>query len=45
MLAEQETKLSTSTFQKIAAIINDIIEKITNGAFKPFEDIKKTNNV
>jgi hypothetical protein len=45
MLAEQETKLSTSTFQKIAAIINDIIEKITNGAFKPFEDIKKTKQV
>ena len=45
MLAEQETKLSTSTFQKIAAIINDIIEKITNGAFKPFEDIKRTKQV
>jgi hypothetical protein len=45
MLAEQETKLSTSTFQKIAAIINDIIEKITNGAFKPFEGIKRTKQV
>jgi|APGre2960657404_1045060.scaffolds.fasta_scaffold00119_10 hypothetical protein len=45
MLAEQETKLSTSTFQKIAAIINDIIEKITNGAFKPFENIKSTKQV
>lgn len=45
MLAEQETKLSTSTFQKIAAIINDIIEKITNGAFKPFENIKNTKQV
>ena len=45
MLAEQETKLSTSIFQKIAAIINDIIEKITNGAFKPFEGIKRTKQV
>jgi len=45
MLAEQETKLSTSTFQKIAAIINDIIEKITNGAFKPFEGIKRTKQI
>jgi hypothetical protein len=45
MLANKEAKLSTNILQKIAAIINDIVSKITNGAFTPFENIKKTKQV
>ena len=45
VLEQQEGKIDTTTLQKIAAIINDIVSKITNGTFKPFEDIKDTKQV
>ena len=44
-LATQEAKLSATTLQKIAALINDIINTITKGKFKPFEDIKDTKEI
>jgi hypothetical protein len=44
-LAAQEGKLSPTTLQKIAALINDIVSKLTNGKLKPFEDIKDTKQV
>jgi len=42
ILEQKEENISPSTFQKIAAIINSVISKITNGTFKPFEDVKNT---
>jgi len=45
MLEQEETNLSVNTLQKIAAIINEIVSKLTNGTFKPFEDIKDTKQV
>ena len=45
VLEQQEGKIDTTTLQKIAAIINEIVSKITNGTFKPFEDIKDTKQV
>lgn len=45
MLEQEEANLSVNTLQKIAAIINEIVSKITNGIFKPFEDIKDTKQV
>ena len=45
MLEQEETNLSVNTLQKIAAIINEIVSKITNGTFKPFEDIKDTKQI
>ena len=45
MLEQEEANLSVNTLQKIAAIINEIVSKITNGTFKPFEDIKDTKQV
>jgi hypothetical protein len=44
-LAAQEGKLSPTTLQKIATIINDIVSKLTNGKLKPFENIKDTKQV
>lgn len=44
-LEQQQDKLSTTTLQKIAAAINEIVSKLTNGAFKPFEDIKDTKQI
>jgi hypothetical protein len=45
MLSDQKGKISPTTLQKIAEVINDIVSKLTNGTFKPFEDIKDTNDV
>lgn len=45
MLVNKEAKLSTSILQKIASIINDIVNKITNGAFTPFQNIKNITQV
>ena len=44
-LEQQQDKLSITTLQKIAAAINEIVSKLTNGAFKPFEDIKDTKQI
>lgn len=41
-LAQQEGKIDTTTFQKIAALINELVSKVTNGAFTPFQDTKDT---
>jgi hypothetical protein len=45
MLEQQETNVSVSTMQKVAALINEFISKITGGKFKPFEDTKNTKDV
>jgi hypothetical protein len=44
-LEQQQDKLSTTTLQKIAAAINEIVSRLTNGTFKPFEDIKDTKQI
>ena len=45
ILEQQEDNISPSTLQKIAAIINEFVSKITNGTLKPFEDIKNTKDI
>lgn len=45
MLEQQETKISVSTMQKIAALINKFVSSITGGKFTPFKDIKDTKDV
>jgi predicted SprT family Zn-dependent metalloprotease len=45
MLEQQETNISVSTMQKVAALINEFVSKITGGKFKPFEDTKNTKDV
>jgi hypothetical protein len=45
MLEQQETSVSVSTMQKVAALINEFVSKITGGKFKPFEDTKNTKDV
>jgi len=45
MLEQQQANLSLSTIQKIAALINEFVSKITGGKFKPFEDTKNTKDV
>lgn len=44
-LAAEEGKLSATTLQKIATLINAIVSKITNGMLKPFDDVKDTKQV
>jgi hypothetical protein len=44
-LEQQEANLSVTTIQKVAALINEFVSKITGGKFKPFEDIKNTKDV
>ena len=41
-LEQQEGKINTTTLQKIASVINELVSKVTNGAFKPFQNIKDT---
>ena len=36
-LVEQEGKLATGVYQKIAELINELVSRITNGAFVPFQ--------
>ena len=43
-LEQQEGKIDATTLQKIAAIINELVSNITNGAFTPFQDIKDTKD-
>jgi len=45
MLEQQQADLSVTTMQKVAALINEFISKITGGKFKPFEDTKNTKDV
>ena len=44
-LVTQEEKLSATTLQKIAEVINQLVSKITNGKLKPFENTKDTKQV
>jgi hypothetical protein len=44
-LAAQQNKISPTTLQKIAALINEVVSKITNGKLKPFENTKDTKEV
>ena len=45
ILEQQEENISPSILQKIAAIINAVVSKITNGTLKPFENIKDTKEI
>lgn len=45
ILEQQEANVSVTTMQKIAALINEFVSKITGGKFKPFEDTKNTKDV
>jgi hypothetical protein len=45
ILEQQETKVSVTTMQKLGALINEFVSKITGGKFKPFEDTKNTKDV
>ena len=45
MLSQQEKKISPTIFQKIAEIINSTVSFLTKGALKPFDDVKKTNDI
>jgi hypothetical protein len=44
-LSAGEGSISSTTLQKIAALINEVVSKLTNGVLKPFEDIKDTKQV
>ena len=39
ILSQEGTKIELSTAKKIAAIINEFVSKITNGKFKPFQEV------
>lgn len=41
-LEQQEGKIDTTTMQRIAALINELVSKITNGAFTPFQNTADT---
>jgi len=45
ILEQQEANLSVTTMQKVAALINEFVSKITGGKFTPFEDTKNTKDV
>lgn len=45
ILEQQEANVSITTIQKVAALINEFVSKITGGKFKPFEDTKNTKDV
>jgi hypothetical protein len=45
ILEQQQANLSVTTMQKVAALINEFVSKITGGKFKPFEDTKNTKDV
>ena len=44
-LSNEEGSIKPTTLMKIATLINNIISKLTNGALKPFEDVKNTKDV
>ncbi len=44
MLSNNETKIDTTTWQKIAALINEFMSTITAGKFTPFSDTKNTKD-
>lgn len=44
-LADNAAKMNPSTLQKVAALINEVVSKLTGGKFKPFEDVKNTKDI
>jgi hypothetical protein len=44
-LENEEGNIAPTILMKIASIINSVVSKISNGAIKPFEDIKKTKDL
>jgi len=44
MLSNNETSIAPTTWQKIAALINEFVSKITAGKFTPFTDTKNTKD-
>jgi len=45
ILEQQQAKVSVTTMQKVAALINEFVSKITGGKFNPFEDTKNTKDI
>ena len=45
ILEQQQDKLSPTILQQVAAIINDLVSKLTNGTIKPFENVKDTKDI
>jgi hypothetical protein len=45
ILEQQQDKLSPTVLQQVAAIINDLVSKLTTGAIKPFENVKDTKDI
>lgn len=45
VLENQGKNIPKNILMEIASVINNIISKISNGVFKPFEDIRKTKEV
>jgi len=45
ILEQQQDNLSPTILQQVAAIINDLVSKLTNGTIKPFENIKDTKDI
>jgi GNAT superfamily N-acetyltransferase len=43
-LSEQKGKISPTVLQQIADVINDIVSKLTQGKFIPFEDVRNAIN-
>ena len=41
-LTQTEKNLSPTVLQNIASIINEVVSKITNGAFTPFQNVRDT---
>lgn len=44
-LSDSNAKINASTLEKVASVINQFVSKLTNGKFKPFEDVKNTKDV
>ena len=44
-LENEDGNIAPTILMKIASIINSVVSKISNGAIKPFEDIKKTKDL
>ena len=45
ILEQEQDTISPTVLQQIAAYINDIVSKLTNGAIKPFENVKDTKDI
>lgn len=45
ILEQEQDNISPTVLQQIAAYINDLVSKLTNGAIKPFENVKDTKDI